>query len=133
MLELNSIELSDYHNKNIIVNNKPYGHCHIKKFFPEDKINQISKDFFIPEYTLESPDKLFQKTKLSMSEMEKMPNNIRLFINYLNSKDFINVLEQKFNLPGLVADEKLFGGGMHESRRGGYLKIHSDFIYIRNN
>ena len=71
MLELNSIELSDYHNKNIIVNNKPYGHCHIKKFFPEDKINQISKDFFIPEYTLESPDKLFQKTKLSMSEMEK--------------------------------------------------------------
>lgn len=131
MLELNSIELSDYHNKNIIVNNEPYGHCHIKKFFPEDKISKISKDFFIPEYTPESPDKLFQKTKLSMSDMEKMPNNIKLFINYLNSKDFINVLEQKFNLRGLVADEKLFGGGMHESRKGGYLKIHSDFIYIR--
>ena len=65
MLELNSIELSDYHNKNIIVSNKPYGHCHIKKFFPEDKISQISKDFFIPEYTPESPDKLFQKTKFS--------------------------------------------------------------------
>ena len=64
-----------------------------------------------------------QKRKKNLGENRKMAREaleILLFLwnenSLLNSKDFINVLEQKFNLPGLVADEKLFGGGMHESR-----------------
>ena len=132
MIEFNLPELSNHHKKNIFVLNKPYGHAFIKNFFPINEIKKISKDFIIPENTQESPDKLFQKTKLSLNNIEKMPENIRLFINYLNSIPFIKILEEKFKLKGLVADENLFGGGMHESRRNGYLKIHSDFIYIRN-
>ena len=40
-------------------------------------------------------------------------------------------IEKKFNIQGLLPDPTLFGGGMHESRKGGYLKLHSDFIYIK--
>ena len=50
------------------------------------------------------------------------------FMNYLNSEVFINFLQ---NLTGikekLIADPRFIGGGLHEIKRGGYLKIHADF------
>ena len=56
---------------------------------------------------------------------------LKSFIDHLNSREFVSILEKKFNIPGLLPDPTLFGGGMHESRKGGYLKLHSDFIYIK--
>ena len=58
----------------------------------------------------------------------EIPTKINSFIEYLNSYLFLNFLQ---NLSGikekLVPDPYLFGGGLHEIRRGGFLKIHSDF------
>ncbi len=48
-------------------------------------------------------------------------------IDYLNSKDTIQMLEDITGIKGLQPDHNLIGGGFHETKRGGYLGIHTDF------
>ena len=114
------------------VNNEPYGHCSTYDFFPENIIKSVSSSFRFPDTVGSTSDPLFQKTKRSLNDYNLFPQEIKKTIDYLNSRSFIDILEEKFNIKNLLPDPSLFGGGMHESRNGGYLKIHSDFVYIRN-
>lgn len=129
---INHTELSRLHNKNIIVKNNPYSHAFIKNFLPDKLIKIISQKFIFPNEDLLTKDALFQKTKRALGVYSKLPSEIQKLIDYLNSDTFLKILEKKFNIKNLISDPSLFGGGMHESRNGGYLKIHSDFIYMRN-
>ena len=132
MNSLNFKSLANHHYKILTVNNTPYGHCSTDNFFPDNIIKNIASSFKFPETVGSTTDPLFQKTKRSLSDYNLFPLEIRKTIDYLNSQNFINILEEKFNIKNLLPDPSLFGGGMHESRKGGYLKIHSDFVYIRN-
>ena len=50
------------------------------------------------------------------------------FINYLNSSEFIDFLQVVTSIKEpLIADPHLIGGGIHQTKRGGLLKIHADF------
>ena len=131
MNELNINSLVDLHKRTLSVNNHPYGHCTTNSFLPEDVIKSISSSFKFPDQTDSTSDVLFQKTKKALNDYNLFPSEIKKIVDYLNSKNFISILEDKFKINNLMADPSLFGGGMHESRNGGYLKIHSDFIYIR--
>ena len=124
--------LKTHHKKILNVNNEPYGHCSTKDFFPENIIKSVSSSFRFPDTVGSTSDPLFQKTKRSLNDYNLFPQEIKKTIDYLNSRSFIDILEEKFNIKNLLPDPSLFGGGMHESRNGGYLKIHSDFVYIRN-
>ena len=44
-------------------------------------------------------------------------------INFLYSKEFLKILEKKFELEELLPDWQLFGGGLHQSFKGGFLTI----------
>ena len=124
--------LKTHHKKILNVNNEPYGHCSTKDFFPENIIKSVSSSFRFPDTVGSTSDPLFQKTKRSLNDYNLFPQEIKKTIDYLNSRSFIDILEEKFHIKNLLPDPSLFGGGMHESRNGGYLKIHSDFVYIRN-
>lgn len=124
-------KLSDQHHKILSVKNEPYGHCFVKNFLPYEYAKLVSSKFKFPDEELISKDVLFQKTKRVLGEYQKFPKEVKVVIDYLNSPLFIRVLEEKFKLKNLIPDPTLFGGGMHESRSGGYLKVHSDFVYIR--
>jgi Rps23 Pro-64 3,4-dihydroxylase Tpa1-like proline 4-hydroxylase len=45
----------------------------------------------------------------------------------LNSNPFVGFLEKITAITGLLADPHLQGGGVHNTRPGGYLKVHADF------
>ena len=130
MDELNINSLLNHHKEILNVNNHPYGHCTTKKFLPEEVIRSISSSFKFPDQIDSTSDVLFQKTKKALNEYNLFPSEIKKIINYLNSKNFISILEDKFKIRNLIPDPSLFGGGMHESRNGGYLKIHSDSLKI---
>ena len=123
--------LSNYHNDILNVNSKPYAHCVTNSFFSKNIIKDLSKSFKFPDSINPNTDPLFQKTKIGLNNYDLFPKEIQKSVDYLNSREFINILENKFKIRKLIPDSTLFGGGMHESRNGGYLKIHSDFIYIR--
>ncbi len=119
--------------KKILVSETPYPHASIKNFLPTQLCKDISSDFKFPEIDPNAgiEDKIFQKTKKGLTKIDLMPLSIQNLINNLNSRKFLSILEKKFKINNLVADQSLFGGGMHESFRGGFLKIHSDFVFIK--
>jgi len=111
------------------LNAKPFPYIEFDNFFSEEYLNDILGSF--PSMSEANYDHNFKnktEVKLAINSPEKIPNKINLFIEYLNSYSFLKFLQ---NLTGikekLIPDPYLFGGGLHEIRKGGYLKIHSDF------
>lgn len=44
-----------------------------------------------------------------------------------NSEAFLAFLEEMTGFEGLIPDPYFFGGGLHETKRGGHLSVHADF------
>jgi Rps23 Pro-64 3,4-dihydroxylase Tpa1-like proline 4-hydroxylase len=44
-----------------------------------------------------------------------------------NSQAFVSFLEEMTGFDGLIPDPTFFGGGLHETKRGGHLSVHADF------
>ncbi|GGK57792.1 2OG-Fe(II) oxygenase [Rufibacter glacialis] len=68
-----------------------------------------------------------QKNKFTMTKFgEDMPLMQQVFAE-LNGKKFLNFLESVTGVGNLLADEDLFGGGLHQSTNGAFLDVHVDF------
>ena len=51
-------------------------------------------------------------------------------LRYLNSSEFIDFLQELSSIEeSLIPDPHFIGGGLHELKPGGYLKIHSDYCF----
>ena len=116
-------------NKNFFLNAKPFSHIVFNNFFNDQYLEKILDAF--PNENFNNYDHNFKnktEVKLAINSPEKIPDEINSFIEYLNSYSFLNFLQ---NLTGikekLIPDPYLFGGGLHQIKRGGFLKIHSDF------
>ena len=55
----------------------------------------------------------------------------QLYFDVVNSGWFTAWLSSISNVPYLLSDPKLFGGGLHESRTGAHFAVHCDFRYHR--
>jgi len=67
------------------------------------------------------------ENKLGLAKRECFPPELGLVVDELNSAEFVNWLSQLTGIPGLMADPMLEGGGLHQSGRGGFLNVHTDF------
>lgn len=65
--------------------------------------------------------------KHGLNKMDLIPEPIQEVIKALNSDEFVAILSKLTGIPGLIADNSLEGGGLHQSKRGGFLNIHADF------
>ena len=119
--------------KRVIVSNDPFPHTVINNFLPLEIVKKAENEFIDFKKSADSLNiandgpKEFMKKK-SLSDYSQMPSVVKQIIDFLYSKDFLDFLERKFQLKNLEADWTLHGGGLHESLRGGFLKIHSDFV-----
>lgn len=56
------------------------------------------------------------------------PRSIYELLSFLNSSEFIDFLHELTSVEEpLIPDPHFIGGGLHQIRKGGFLKIHSDF------
>ena len=117
--------------KKINVENDPFDHAIIKDILPLTEIEKAEIEFKKFNHSMDSGSERYQKTKQHFEEFEKMTVTIKDIINKFYSKEFISILENKFKIQNLEPDWTLKGGGMHSSKKGGFLKVHSDFIYKR--
>lgn len=99
----------------------------IDNFFNADKAKIISKEF--PEYNSD-----IWYCYDNPLENKKTCNNWYYFgpetyntLTYLNSKEFIQQLQEVTGIPKLYSDIGLHGGGLHIHGRGGKLNIHLDY------
>ena len=117
--------------KKIVVTEEPFPNAIIEKFLPLEIVKEAEEEFKSFKKTADAGSAQFQKTKRWGETYEDMPYTIKKIIYFFYSINFINILEKKFNLKNVEPDWNLHGGGLHESFNGGFLKIHSDFLYMR--
>tara|TARA_Y100001958_G_C21104067_1_gene453102 strand:+ start:152 stop:961 length:810 start_codon:yes stop_codon:yes gene_type:complete len=124
-------------NINILKNNyiqaNPFNYLEINDFFKSDILNQVLKNFpdlrNLNSYKKEN----LNEKKFGLEDQSLMPNDISNFISFLNSGPFLKYIQKITNInETLISDPYLNGGGLHETKKGGFLKIHSDFYIHRH-
>lgn len=70
-----------------------------------------------------------QAGKWTFPDLAALPPETAGLIREMSGAGFIAWLERLTGISGLVADPSLFGGGVHQIARGGFLKIHADFAW----
>lgn len=128
MLDNNFLE--SIQNK-LIVEKAPFPFISTNNILPQDLIKEAEKEFIKFSKMEDAGGYSMGNLKRKFSDFQKLPPKIKEIITFFYSKNFIKVLEEKFDLSGVQPDWGLHGGGMHQSPRGGFLKVHSDFIYRR--
>ena len=108
----------------------PYPHIVIDGIFDDDYL-QLILDEFLAVKTDEYGNKFDSplEKKLSTGRGDKLQGvNCKNFLRFLNSSRFLDFLQSITSIKEpLIPDPHFLGGGMHEIKRDGYLKIHADF------
>ena len=128
----NSVDTSEY------VSNSPYPHIVIDEFLERDILHNVQKEAYTicskpseswrfggTAWSKDEHD--FQQKKRGIGTLDNMPFHMKKLVEYLNSSEFIEMVSNLTGKVGLVGDPTLTGGGMHETKTGGYLGIHHDF------
>ena len=107
----------------------PYPHIVIKDFFDEKFLNEVLE--FFPDLSKKTSSEEWKnknEVKFGNSNYSSFPDKIKLFFDFLNSNQFLDFLQKITSIKEkLVHDPELSGGGLHEIKKGGVLKIHTDF------
>ena len=109
---------------------KPFPHIVINNAFKEEIINSLINE--IPDlFKIKKSNKVNNPYEIKSATLRgdySYGPSGKLFINYLNSSEFIDFLQvlTSINEP-LIGDPHLIGGGVHQTKKGGLLKIHADF------
>jgi hypothetical protein len=107
--------------------NSPCPHILLKDFLDLDIALEIADEFPRPVTPAWTQYKHANENKLGMTKLELFPPLLRAVTDELNSPEFVAWISQLTGIPDLVADPMLEGGGLHQSGRGGYLNVHTDF------
>lgn len=110
---------------------EPFPHIVLKDFILTEKLDDVL-DEFPSVFDLPENQRVIyggqHEDKAITSGRDMMGQNTNELIDYLNSLEFTNWLGAITGIEReIIGDAKLMGGGLHESKRGGFLKIHADF------
>lgn len=73
-----------------------------------------------------------ERKKIQISDSTKFAGPVAELNETLASPEFLSDLSYITNIPGLLADKELIGGGIHITGPGGRLDVHVDFNYIED-
>ncbi len=107
--------------------NKPFPSISFNDFFNENQLDLILQEFPDLKQKADFDFHNHNENKLATKGEYKLGPNAREFIRFLNSQVFLDFLSNLTGIKHLIPDPTLAGGGYHELKPGGFLKIHSDF------
>lgn len=115
--------------RNQYSNAKPFPHIQLDNFFSDQYLNLVLNEFPDLSYLNSSQNyKNKNEVKFANNDYRNFPNNIKIFFDFLNSETFLNFIQSLTSInEKLFSDKKLNGGGLHEIKSGGLLKVHTDF------
>ena len=121
---LNTQELNETYETN-----KPFPHIVLDNFIDENLLNGVLEEF--PDLEKAGSKAEFNDSReikaISRGFADISPKAFKL-ISYLNSDLFLTYLQEITGIKELlISDPYLLGGGYHQTKRGGLLKIHADF------
>lgn len=114
-------------NHEAYVNADPFPSIYFDDFFNEDFLNKVLDEFpnlgGKDDIKYENPNEV----KLASRGERKFGPYTKLLMHFLNSEPFLNFLSTLSGIEDLLPDPYFEGGGCHEIKPGGLLKIHADF------
>lgn len=107
--------------------NSPFPHIQLTDFLDPEIASAMAEEFPPPNTEAWTQYKHHNENKLGLAKRALFSRHIGEVADELNSPEFVSWLSQLTGIPGLVADPSLEGGGLHQSGRGGFLNVHTDF------
>ena len=107
--------------------NSPFPNISIENFFDEDLLDEILVNFPDLKSKADYNFHNLNENKLATKGEYKLSASAREFVRFLNSQVFLEFLSNLTGIKNLIPDPTLVGGGYHELKPNGFLKIHSDF------
>jgi Rps23 Pro-64 3,4-dihydroxylase Tpa1-like proline 4-hydroxylase len=105
----------------------PFPHIAIDNFLLPEILDAVVRDF--PGRDGNPWEAMVDKDqkKFAANVVSQMAPSVRRVLYFLNSREIVNFLEKLTGIEGLIPDPHYAGGGCHELRPGGFLKVHADF------
>jgi len=111
------------------LNAEPFPNIVIDNFFNEEILSQVLADF--PDLSTKQDVKAYDnhnEKKLEAKGEKYFSDVTKGFVHFLNSQPVLEFLQQLTGIKEtLLPDPYLVGGGYHEIKPGGLLKVHADF------
>lgn len=106
---------------------EPFPHIVIDDFISPEILETCIEDFpAAPDPESRSFDRAQERYKTSYNPDYLSPR-VRSFFYSLNSRPFVQFLENMTGVTGLIPDPYFMGGGFHQTVQGGHLSVHADF------
>lgn len=112
---------------------QPFPHIHLKDFLDTQMALSLAAEFPEPSSDAWIQYKHFNENKAGLTKRGLFPPALRNVVDELNSPEFLSWLSQLTGISDLAADPTLEGGGLHQSSRGGFLNLHTDFTMHHRN
>jgi hypothetical protein len=112
--------------------NQPLPHVLVRDFIDSDLAAAAAKEFPHAGSQEWIQYKHVNEKKLGLTRRDIFPKVLREIVDELNSSQFVEWLTRLTGISGLMADPSLEGGGLHQSTRGGFLNLHTDFSHHRH-
>lgn len=105
----------------------PFPHIVFHEFFDPKVLTEVADAF--PDLRKNNTHSFnnANEVKLANNRVHEMPDKVRDFLYYMNSRPVLEFLSNLTGIQNLIPDPMFIGGGCHEIMRGGLLKIHADF------
>ena len=106
----------------------PFPNIHFKQFFDPVLLNQLLDEF--PDLQKKGDIKFNNpnEVKLASKGEGRFGPITKSFVHFLNSEPFLEFLQELTGIEEkLIPDPYFEGGGYHETKQGGFLKVHADF------
>jgi len=106
---------------------RPFPHLVLDGIFHPDLLSLVAEEFdMLPASTWADIRSKYECTRRSVLGVTLGPAQ-QIYFNIVNSGWFTEWLSSLTDVPYLLPDPKLFGGGLHESRNGASFAVHRDF------
>ncbi|GAA3786542.1 hypothetical protein GCM10022600_02920 [Qipengyuania pelagi] len=105
----------------------PFPHLVIDNFLTQDFAGRLHDEARQTVADKDASNGITQSLKVACTDWSEFGPLTHRLISYLNSRSFLDWLEPVVGIEGLFGDPGLEGGGIHMTRRGGFLKMHTDF------
>jgi hypothetical protein len=115
--------------------NAPFPHIHLENLLDPNLARGVVMDFPEADSHVWIQYKHQNENKIGLTKRAFFSPRVLQVLDELNSPTFLSWLTHLTGIHGLVSDETLEGGGLHQSSRGGFLNVHADFTmhhYQRN-
>lgn len=106
---------------------RPFPHVVIDDFLEPEFAGRIHDEARATAANQDASNGITQSLKVACTDWNAFSKDTHRLISYLNSAAFIDNIGQIVGIDDLFGDPELEGGGIHLTRRGGFLKMHTDF------